>query len=373
MHSLASSGCSIVFVSHKLEEVCAAADRITVMRDGRLVAQVERGAVDPRELARLMVGREVREPTRPTSMGRGETALTLDDASAHDDHGRLSLDRVSFVLRRGEILGVAGVAGNGQRELAEVIAGLRPTTSGHVRWGPGDRDITNASLRDRSRLGLAYVPEDRMGTAIAASLPVWINLSLRDFDRPEFALGPFVRTGRLRSNSDRLAREFGVRGQTGSGPTRHLSGGNIQRLVLARELEHDPTVMIAASPTRGLDVGAVVAVHELLYDKCAAGLAALIISEDLDELLTICGRVLVLFEGRVMGEFVPGQLDHAAIGSMMTGHHPATGTAAPPAQATTRQMTETLSDGPAAGRDTPLVVEPETPARRRAVEPGGSF
>jgi simple sugar transport system ATP-binding protein len=267
---------------------------------------------------------------------------------------------------------VAGVAGNGQRELAEVIAGLRPATSGRLRWGPDDRDITNASLRDRSRLGLAYVPEDRMGTAIAASLPAWINLSLRDFDRPEFALGPFVRTGKLRSNSDRLAREFGVRGETGSGPTRHLSGGNIQRLVLARELEHDPTVMIAASPTRGLDVGAVVAVHKLLYDKCAAGLAALVISEDLDELLTICGRVLVLFEGRVMGEFEPGQLDYGAIGAMMAGHYQAAGTAAPSAKKTSLQAADTRSDGPAVGSDTPLTIEPEAPARPRAIEPGRS-
>ena len=319
MRGLASGGCAVVLVSHKLDEVYATADRITVLRDGRCVAEASRGELEPRELARLMVGREIHAVAR-ASVGPGrDSVLSIRDLSAFDDRGQVGLKSVSFEVYRGEILGIAGVAGNGQRELAETIAGLRPAMTGSIRWGTGS-EIVNLSVRERVELGIAYVPDDRMGTAIAEGLPPWVSLSLRDFNRPEYSRGPFLRMRKLRANAERLAQEFHIRGHIANGQARHLSGGNVQRLVLARELEHRPIVMVAAYPTRGLDVGAVAAIHQLLLEQCAAGMGVVMISEDLDELLSICDRILVLFEGAVTGECVPGQVDIAAIGAMMAGH-----------------------------------------------------
>lgn len=320
LKSLAESGRCVVLVSHKLDEVCQVADRITVLRDGERVAQVHAHEIEPRALARLMVGREIKPASKSRAVVDDAIALKIEGLRVKDDRGRETVRGVDLVVARGEIVGIAGVSGNGQPELAEAIAGTRRSSTGTIAVGPSQLDVTGMSVRRRSDVGLAYVPDDRRHTGTAAGLPAWINLSLRNFWRGAYLRGRLLATRRLRANADALAKKFEIRGVTRDGPVQRLSGGNLQRLILARELEHKPDVVVAASPTRGLDVGAVVATHELLFQRCEEGAGILVISEDLDELLLICDRIAVMYQGRIMGECAPKNVDLETLGGWMAGH-----------------------------------------------------
>ncbi|MEX0664276.1 MAG: ABC transporter ATP-binding protein [Acidimicrobiia bacterium] len=320
VRSLADSGRSVVLVSHKLDEVCHVADRITVLRDGRKVGQVQADELEPRALARLMVGREIKPASRTRTARKDAVALEVEGLRVADDRGRETVCGVDLVVHRGEILGIAGVSGNGQRELAEAIAGTRRSTAGTIRVGSSQIDVTRFSVTERARVGVAYVPDDRLHTGTAAGLPAWVNLSLRNFWHSTYLRGRLLMTRRLRANADTLIGKFSVKGVSRDGPVRQLSGGNLQRLILAREFEHEPDVVVAASPTRGLDVGAVVATHQLLFQRCEAGAGVLVISEDLDELLLISDRIAVLYEGRVVGECAPEDIDVETLGAWMSGH-----------------------------------------------------
>jgi simple sugar transport system ATP-binding protein len=321
LRKLAAAGGSIVFISHKLDEVVAICDRVTVLRKGCNVGSFSMadGDIDARELARRMVGREVVYASRADRAQHqaGEVVLDVDNVSADGDLRRNALQSATVSVRRGEIVGIAGVAGNGQRELAEAIAGLRPRTAGSVQLD--GRTLPHGDARAALDAGLAYVPEDRRGTGLAPGLTVSDNVALKAYRSEAFSRGFLIRRRAIVARSDELLERFDVRG-TSSSLVRQLSGGNAQKVLLARELSSDPVVAIVAEPSQGLDVAAIQNVRQLLLDAAAAGVGVLLISEDLDEVLELSDRIAVMFEGRIVGILdghAPGARD--AIGLMMAG------------------------------------------------------
>jgi len=323
LRGLAADGFCVVFISHKLDEVLAVADRITVLRRGRAVATVGAGETDRRHLARLMVGRDLaslvedhtEEPHE--AVAPGEVVLELARVRAAGDKGLPALNGIDLLVRAGETLGVAGVAGNGQRELAEVVTGLRRATAGRVRIGGAD--LTNRSPGEIARAGVAHVPEDRLATGLVAGMDVAGNAILRRYRRPPLARGPFLVPRAVAAFCDRLLAEHDVKAAGRGAKLGTLSGGNQQKLLLARELAGDPRLIVAVHPTRGVDVGAVEAIHALLRAQRARGAATLLISEDLDELLALADRIAVLYEGRVVGTVPPSGADPERIGLLMAG------------------------------------------------------
>lgn len=323
---MARLGHGVVLITHKMREVLAVADRITVLRQGRNAGTVIPSSVDERALATLMVGRDVplvleKEPVTP-----GPVLLNVQDLSAPGDRGRPALSGVSFTLAAGEILGVAGVSGNGQRELTEVLAGLQRASSGRVSLH--GEDVTRWSPRQRSQAGLAFVPEDRLGMGLVPGLDMADNVILRDYDRAPVGRGWRVDRRQALARARELVSRFDVRGGAVDRKVGVLSGGNAQKLLLARELHGNPRVVLAVHPVRGLDVAATRAVHRLLLDARQDGKAILLVSEDLDELLELSDRILVLYEGRVMG-IVPAEPGRRTeIGWMMAGRSAAAHAAA---------------------------------------------
>jgi general nucleoside transport system ATP-binding protein len=317
LRSLARQGTSIVFISHKLNEVTAISDRVTVLRGGRVVATVKTTSTNQRELARLMVGREVLLRVDRPPLEKGQVRLRLDDVWAQGDRGLPAVRGISLEVRAGEILGVAGVSGNGQRELAELIAGLRRATSGRLRLD--EHDITAWEPDRRLAHGLAYIPEERMRDGVIRELSVEENLIIEDHGRPPFARGIFLNFARIAQHVDRLIDEFEIKTPSRSTPLRNLSGGNIQKLILARELAKRPSVLVAAQPTRGVDIGSTEYIHRRLIEQRAAGTATLLITEDLDEVLNLSDRVAVLYEGRVMGILDREEATVERLGLMMAG------------------------------------------------------
>jgi len=318
LRSMTRAGRSIVFISHKLGEVLAIADRITVMRAGKVTAS----GIDPRgvarsDLARLMVGRPVIESIERAPVDPGRIVLSVEQVSALNDRGLTALHGVSFQVRAGEVVGIAAVAGNGQSELAQVITGLRTCTGRVVVDG---RDIAARPARVAIAAGVAHVPEDRVGVGSSPNLSLVDNLIMRRFRYPPVARGPFHDEGAARSKAEQLRVAYAIFAPTIDTPVRILSGGNLQRLILAREIDSAPTLMVAVQPTRGLDVGAIEGVHQLLLDMRAHGAALLLISEELEELLALADRILVMYEGRVTASFdAPGIHDVDQIGLHMMG------------------------------------------------------
>jgi simple sugar transport system ATP-binding protein len=319
LRRMAEEGRTVIFISHKLNEVKAVADRVTVLRGGRAVATVDASGATPRELAALMVGREVelaRRVERATPP-REESALAVEGLSVPGDRGEQSVRDVSLTVRAGEILGVAGVAGNGQRELAEAVTGMRPPSSGLVRVF--DRKLRTGDPRAAISAGIAHVPEDRLGTGVASGLSIAENSVLKSYRRRGISLGPLLNWSLIREVARDLIRRYGVITPGPQLRARDLSGGNLQKLVLGREFSSAPKVLIAASPTRGLDVGAIEAVHAYLREAAGEGVAVLLISEDLDEIRALADRIVVLYEGRLTGEFDPATATIEEIGLAMAG------------------------------------------------------
>jgi general nucleoside transport system ATP-binding protein len=308
----------VVFVSHKLHEVLKISDRITVLRAGRRVGQLTRDGADAATLARMMVGRDLALPERGSGSRGGSLVLSISNLTVVGDHGRNAVDGVGLEVRGGEIVGVAGVAGNGQRELAEALAGIRKTSRGRVFLNA--RDITHAAPAERIRLGLAFVPEDRLDMGVAAELPLEDNLALKSYRDAPIARGPLVSMRQIHRNALVLTERFDIRGARRGLPVSLLSGGNLQRAILAREISRRPPLLIAASPTRGLDVAATETVRRILLAQRDQGTAILLMSEDLDELQALCDRMVVMYEGRMVGEVDAEQFDAERIGLMMAGH-----------------------------------------------------
>ncbi len=320
LRSMTAAGRSIVFISHKLGEVLAIADRITVMRRGRVTAAALPAAGATRaQLATLMVGRPIIESLERTAAHLGDTVLALEDVEAIGDKGSPALRGVSLEVRAGEIVGIAAVAGNGQSELAEVVTGLRSCRGRILVAG---EDIANRSVRTGIDRGVAHVPEDRNVVGSAPNLSLVDNLIMKRYRRKPIARGWAIDAGVARKVAVDLKDAYAISAPSVDTQVRLLSGGNLQRLILAREIESEPRLMIAVQPTRGLDVGAVENVHQLLLRRRAAGAAILLMSEELDELIALSDRILVMYEGRIVGAMDAADADVGQIGLLMTGGTP---------------------------------------------------
>lgn len=316
LRSMVSEGKSVIFISHKLQEVMDISDRVTVLRKGKVTAEgVPTKGITRRELARLMVGREVVLSIDKEAQEPGEVVLSVENINAENDKGLHALNGVSFEVRSGEILGLAGVAGNGQRELAQVISGLRTCTQGQVMLD--GEIISNKPVRFGIKRGLAYIPEDRTHVGSSPNLSVTDNVIMKKYNQAPIARGLAINMPVATQFAEKLKESYDIIVPTVETPVRLLSGGNLQRVILAREISGQPGFMIAMQPTRGLDVGAIEGVHKLLLDQRKSGAGILLISEELDELIGLSDRIVVIYEGKIMGEITDGNKD--TIGLMMTG------------------------------------------------------
>jgi simple sugar transport system ATP-binding protein len=318
VRDMATTGRTVIFISHKLPEVLAVADRVTILRHGRSVTTLPTAGTNADDLAGLMVGREVSlEATAKMSHVPGPVVLELAGVCAHGDLGVEALKDITLEVRAGEILGIAGVSGNGQRELAEVVTGLRPTTRGTIKIG-GAR-LPAGDPRATIDVGVAYVPEDRMGTGIAPNLSIAENLILKSYRGKAMRSGPVISSRKAIANAKEMIERFDVRAPGPRTLIRQLSGGNIQKVLLARELSSQPRVLVAASPTRGLDVGATQYVRRVLAETAASGVAVVMVSEDLDEIFELSDRIAVFYNGRVVGTVIASEANRQQIGLMMAG------------------------------------------------------
>jgi simple sugar transport system ATP-binding protein len=316
LKALVADGMSVIFISHKLNEVLEIADRITVLRRGTKIDTIPREGATEELLARMMVGREVllrvdKPPAQP-----GADAMNVDDLHVHDDRGLEVVRGVSFTVRAGEIVALAGVDGNGQTELIDAITGLRKPASGRVRVGT--EDLTGKSAHDFLEHGVGHIPEDRHRRGLVLEFSLAENLVLHDYAKKPFAGRGFLHPARIVDYARTLLKEFDVRGGAPETRASALSGGNQQKVVIAREVSRDPRVLIAAQPTRGLDVGAIEFVHRRLVEERDEGRAVLLVSLELEEVLSLADRILVIYEGRIAGEFPPTATEEE-LGIAMTG------------------------------------------------------
>jgi simple sugar transport system ATP-binding protein len=317
LRSMTAEGRSVVFISHKLGEVLAIADRVTVMRRGKVTASgLSTAGATKADLARLMVGRAVLESLDREDVAPGAVVLSVQGVSARNDRGLPALRDVSLDVREGEIVGIAAVAGNGQSELAEVVTGLRECT-GQVLVG--GQPVANGTAAAVIRRGVAHVPEDRTSVGSAPNLSLTDNLIMKRYRDAPVARGWLVDDGSARSLADRLRDTYRIAAPSVDTEVRLLSGGNLQRAILAREIETKPGLLVAVQPTRGLDVGAIESVHRLLLELRAKGTAIVLISEELDEILALADRIAVMYEGRFVGEFDAQHAEIGRIGLLMTG------------------------------------------------------
>jgi general nucleoside transport system ATP-binding protein len=308
---------SVIFISHKLREVREIADRVTVMRLGKVVGSTTPAESSEEELASMMVGRTVqlhvsKEPSRP-----GENVLEVRDLRVADDRGQVAVNGVDFDVRQGEIMTVAGVQGNGQTELVEALTGLaRPFTGTIVLAGD---DLAHASPRDILRAGVAHIPEDRQRDGLVAEFPVADNLVLNTFDQAPFARGLSMNRDAIATSAVERVKEFDIRTPSTLAPAGTLSGGNQQKIIVAREFSRPIKLLIASQPTRGLDVGSVQYIHERIVRQRDEGLAVLIVSSELDEVLALADRIAVMYRGRMAGPFDAATMTRERLGLLMAG------------------------------------------------------
>ena len=319
LRAMAEEGKTVIFISHKLHEVLAVADRITVLRGGRTVETVVASGATTSSLTALMVGREI-DVARPLEGSRplpDVHVLEVEDLTVTGDRGETAVNEVSFSIREGEIVGLAGVAGNGQRELAEALSGMREIRAGSIRVA--GRRLDGGDPREAILAGVAHVPEDRLGTGLAPSLSVTSNAVIKTYRRRSLSHGPLLALRRMRETALGIIKRYDVKTPGPGTPVRNLSGGNLQKLVLGREFEDDPLVLVVAQPTRGLDVGAIETVHSYLRGAASKGVAILLMSEDLDEIRALADRILVVYEGEIVGELHAGAATIEQIGLLMAG------------------------------------------------------
>jgi simple sugar transport system ATP-binding protein len=317
---MAKEGRSLIFISHKLHEVLSLSDRITVLRGGRVTGETTPCDTSREDLARMMVGRDVKLAPERDAVEAGAARFAIDDLVVGGDRGVDAVRGLSLTVKGGEILGIAGISGNGQRELAEAVSGLRPAKQGRVTIDGRPVDLRKPKVVRKA--GLAYVPEERMRDGAIGDFSVQENLILLNHGEPDHCKSGFLRFGAIGDHCRRLVEAFAVKTPALETPTKNLSGGNIQKLILARELSADPKVLIAAQPTRGVDIGAAEYIHQRLIQQRAAGTATLVISEDLDEVLALSDRIAVMFEGRIMGILPREAASREKIGLMMAGVDP---------------------------------------------------
>ncbi len=317
LRRMTADGKTIIFITHKLDEVMEISDNVTVLRAGQEVFSRGTRDTSPQELASRMVGREMaKAPERPP-VAIGGPVLEVRGLTATGDRGTTALNVIDLEVRAGEIHGIAGVAGNGQRELAEVITGLRRAASGQVRICGAD--MTNRTPRSIIEAGVSHIPEDRLGVGLAPNLSITDNAIMKRYRCDDMCRGPIVDATRARTWTDDLVKRFSVKTPNLRTAVRLLSGGNSQRLLLARETSCEHNLIVAVHPTRGLDIGATEAVHSILLREREGGVGTLLISEDLEELIALCDRISVIYEGRIMGTVDRDKLNLDEIGMMMAG------------------------------------------------------
>ena len=333
LRALRAEGKTVVLITHKLREIREVTDVVTVMRQGRIVATLPTAGTTAEQLAELMVGRRVSLRVDKTPARPGEAVLEVEGLTVEDELGVERVKAVSFAVRRGEIVGIAGVAGNGQSELFETLAGIRPVKSGRIRWR--GRDITGERARSphgMRRLGLSHVPEDRQRMGLIIPFSARESAILGYHDEGTYNRGPWLRRGAVAASFRRQAADYDVRPADGSLPTSAFSGGNQQKVVLARELERNPDLLLVGQPTRGVDIGAIEFIHRRLVALRDGGKAILLVSVELDEILALADRILVMHDGRIVGEVPQATATEQAIGLMMAGvpaEEPEPRTAAP--------------------------------------------
>jgi simple sugar transport system ATP-binding protein len=320
MAELTASGHSLIFITHKLDEALTAADEITVLRDGEVAGTVDAADATEQELARLMVGREIDFDRQPRETVIGDPVFEVADLRVSGDRGLEQVSGVDFTVREGEILGIAGVQGNGQTELVEALTGLRPVESGTVNFD--GEDITGTSRRDRIEKGIAYIPEDRQEEGIVMDYDLVRN-SLLGFQTTE----PYVERGvidwgAVRDHAEGIVEEYDVQPPDATTEAASLSGGNQQKFVVGREIEHEPTVMVASHPTRGVDIGSIEFIHDRLLELRDAGLAVAFVSSKLEEVQKLSDRIAVMYEGEFVDVVDPEAVTEADLGLLMTGADP---------------------------------------------------
>lgn len=318
LKNMAERGCTIIFITHKMNEVMEYADRITVLRDGRLVKAVKKEETTEAELAQLMVGREISMGRRNTkNTTREEVVLKARDISVLNDKKLKAVEGLSFELYAGEILGVAGVSGNGQKELMEALAGLRRLEGGQISID--GKDCTNASVRQRIQMGEAFIPEDRYGFALVKTMTVTENASFKCYRNPSFCRHGVLHYKKLEEQAKRFIEDFHIKVGGTKSLVQSMSGGNAQKLILARETAEQPSVILASYPVRGLDIQATESIHKILVEEKNRGAGVLLVSEDLDEIFQLSDRVAVMYEGKFMGILPVEQVDLKQIGMAMAG------------------------------------------------------
>lgn len=313
---MVQEGHGLVFISHKLHEVMAISDRVTVLRDGALIGTCRTQEITRDGLVKMMVGREVK-PLAAQPLQAGPVRLKIEGLRAVGDRETEMLRGIDLEIHGGEIVGIAGVSGNGQRELAQCLSGLRKVSAGSIHLD--GEDITHMPLLKRMANGQAYIPEERMRDGAIRDFSVQENLFLRDHAAPQFTHGIFLDFAKMSARTRELVSAYSVKTPTIDTPIKNLSGGNIQKLIMARELSRQPKVLIAAQPTRGVDIGATEYIHQRLLEQRAAGTAILLISEDLDETRTLSDRIAVMYEGQIIGIVARNQASVEQIGLMMAG------------------------------------------------------
>ena len=319
MRGLAREGKSILFISHKLNEIMSVADRCSVLRKGKYIGTVEVANTTKEELSRMMVGRDVefvvhKDPAQPTDVVLDVENITV----ASKMHSNNAVKDVSFKVRRGEIVCIAGIDGNGQTELVYGLTGLEPLKSGRVILN--GEDITKAPIRKRSIMGMSHIPEDRHKHGLVLDYPLEYNLVLQRYFEPEFTKCGFLRKANIRSYAERLIEQYDVR--SGQGPitmARSMSGGNQQKAIVAREIDKNPELLIAVQPTRGLDVGAIEYIHKQIVAHRDSGKAVLLVSLELEEVMSLSDRILVMYEGEIVGQLDPKTTTVEELGLYMAG------------------------------------------------------
>lgn len=319
MKNLAKEGKSILFITHKLNEIMEVADRCTILRKGKYIGTVDIKDTTKEELSRMMVGRDVsfsvdKKPAQP-----GETVLKVEHMTVPSKvHSNNAVKDISFNVRRGEIVCIAGIDGNGQSEFVQALTGLEKMSSGKLIFE--GKDITNATIREKSKAGMSHIPEDRHKHGLVLDYTLEQNMVLQRYWEPEFQKAGFIKNKAVRAYSDRLIEQYDVRsGQGSSTVVRSMSGGNQQKAIIAREIDKDPELLVAVQPTRGLDVGAIEYIHKQLVAQRDSGKAVLLVSLELDEVMDVSDRILVMYEGELVGQLDPKQITVEELGLYMAG------------------------------------------------------
>ncbi len=320
LQTLIDKGKSIIFITHKLKEVMEVADRITVLRGGRTVGTVSPKKVDPGKLASMMVGRDVNLVVRKKPALPKQVVMSVGNLFVRDERGHRAVNGLSFSVRKGEILGIAGVQGNGQTELVYALTGLLPIESGKIELV--HETISHLAPRQVMELGMAHIPEDRQRHGLLLTFPLYDNLVLCNYYLSPFAKGVTLQHEVIVANGERLIKEFDIRTPSAAVNASTLSGGNQQKVIVAREFSRPIEVLIASQPTRGLDVGSIEYIHNRIIQKRDEGTAILVVSSELDEILALSDRIAVMYRGRIMEIVEASKVDKAYLGLLMAGIEP---------------------------------------------------